>query len=793
MKLPKPSFLDKKEKPEYYLALVLRNEKAVAVILEQQERNLKIISEHQEEFPDSVENASTEDFLNTLDKAISGAEEALPDNIETQKAIFGLKGSWIEDNKIKKEYLDKLKKASDELVLTPIGFLVLNEAVTSLVQKEEGAPITAILADIGKRYISISLVKAGKVIETKSSEIHENVPYTIDTLLKHFESPEILPSKIIVFNASEDTIQELTGHQWSKSLPFLHLPQIVNLSPEFEANAMLLGTGAQMSLSIITGYIKKEEGEVTKFEPSEDQGLKVEEPVLPAEEPVTEETEAVTGNPFEEKVEDVSEAASPEFFGFLENEDIGKSIDNEQSVNKEPETKNEKLESDSLEGFGNEEPAAEAIEEIPQKLMLNDERRETASRFSEVIPLVKKTIPAFLASLKRIDFKKINLPFIKKYAKTKGIFLAVPAGIIILIIVLFVLFLFTSKASVVLNIQPDVSQKDDTVTFSTDSPTDVANNVVAAQFVSVNENGTDTANATGNKQTGNQAKGTVTVFNNSSNSVSYPAGTTIVSSNGLKFTLDNGVSLASASGDPFSGTKPATQDVNVTAATFGSNYNLPSDTVFNIGNDPSVAAKNDNPFSGGTTKNITVVSQDDVDKLLSDLPKKLEDKAKSDITGKVSGDSQLLPGFFSEDVTSKSFDKNVGDQANQVTLTGTVTYQAVSYNKNDMVNLALNLFNNNNITINQDNLNVNVKSVKGQDSSNVDANLNIQAYLLPKIDQLTLSKEISGQSFSKAQSILMQIPHVSSVSVKISPSIPLLPKILPKNPKNITISINING
>ncbi len=794
MNLPKLSFLDKKEKPEYYLALVLRNEKAVAVILEELERKLRVISTGEESFPDSVENATTEEFLNTLDKAISGAEETLPNNVEPQKTIFGLKASWVEENKIKKEYLDKLKKAGSELVLTPIGFLVLNEAVVSLIQKEEGAPITAVLAEIGTKYMSVSLVKAGKIIETKSSEIHESPSYTIDTLLKHFESPEILPSRIIVYAAEEETVQELTGHQWSKSLPFLHLPQVVNLDSNFDANAMLLGTGAQMGLGIITGYKKKEEGEVTRLEPAlVNEIADTEEKEETAEEIITEQTEEPKLE--EENIQDLNDTVSPEFFGFLENEDIAK-IPRPEEAEIEPEIKtaNHELSSDSIEGFDREESRAEEIEEIPQNLMLKEEKKQVSGRFLAVLPLAKQTFEKLLKAFKKIPVKNLNIPFLKNTAGGKGILLAIPGGLIVLVILLFFFFyLFASHAIVTLNVKPDISEKDQTVTFSANSPTDVKNNVLAAQFVTVSEDGTDTTQTTGQKQTGNIAKGTVTVFNNAQEPVTLSQGTKITSSNGLDFTLDSGVSVASASGDPFSGTKPATANVNVTASTFGTNYNLPSGTVFSIGSNPTIAAKNDNPFSGGTTKNITVVSKDDTAKLLTDLPKKLEDKAKNDLNGKVSADFALLPGFVSETVDKQSFDKNAGDQADNVTLTGTVTYQAISYSKNDIVNLALNLFNSNDITINKDNLNVNVKNIKSKDQSNVSADLNIQAFLLPKIDQGSLAKQIAGQPSGKAQSLLGSISHVSSVNITVNPHIPLLPKLLPKNSKNISFEIKLNG
>src|SRR3989304_2854283 len=203
MKLPL-TFLEKKEKADYYLALILRNEKVTSVIFEKTGNTIKYIGHDEEFFKNTVEDAQTEEFLNVLDKVITQAETFLPENIETHKTIFGLKDNWIEDNKIKKEYLDKLKKASDELSLEPIGFLASSESIINLVQKEEGAPVTAILCDIGKKYVTVSLVRAGRIVETKTSEIHQSTSYTVDTLLKHFQSPEVMPSRVILFDSEEE-------------------------------------------------------------------------------------------------------------------------------------------------------------------------------------------------------------------------------------------------------------------------------------------------------------------------------------------------------------------------------------------------------------------------------------------------------------------------------------------------------------------------------------------------------------------------------------------------------------
>ncbi len=773
MKLPILPFLEKKGKPEYFLALILRNEKANAVILEQIADKLRIAAEHEEPFEDSIEMATTEDFLNVLDKAISGAEEDLPANVETEKTIFGLKGSWIQDNKIKQQYLDKLKHACKELALTPIGFLVLNEAIISLIQKDEGAPITALLAEIGKKHITVSFVKAGKILESKSSEIHQSASYTVDTLLKHFETPEILPSRLIIFDANESLVQEFISHTWSKSLSFLHLPQIVSLNLNFDANAMLIGAAGQMGLGVIQGYNnKKLPGEgIPEFGTKEFSAETIEK-ALHKEDVVTEqmEKEAPTkdGN-----IEQLDNAVASEFFGFITDEDIAKS----------PIPPPAPL----------QQAAGEKIEEIPENIMLKEEEQLVPVKTMMVWPKLKSVLGKIFNIIKKNSFKKTSASLFTDFKGKKVIF--IPAAIAVLLILGFLLFIFDSSATVILNVKPDISEKNQSVTFSTTAATDVKNNIIAAEFVSIDKDGTVETPATGTKAIGDKAKGTVTIFSQLSDSKTLSKGTVIKSPNGLSFIIDSNVtvnSVGSRSADQ--PVTPSTVNANVSASDIGKEFNLPSGTKFTIAGfaTSDLVGKNDNPFSGGTKKEITVVSKDDVAKLLTDLSKKLEDKAKNDILEKLSGDREMLPNFVSENVDKKDFDKNEGDEASKVTLTGTVTYQGISYDKNDIVTLALNLFDSKDVTINKDNLNVLAKDIK-VNKEKVDANLNIQALLLPKVDDGTLTRQIAGQPTAKAESILSGLTHVSSVSITISPSLPFVSKNLPRNSRNIKIVIKLNG
>jgi len=761
MKLSLP-FLEKKEKPEYFLALVLRNEKATSVIFEKTGSTIKYVSHGEEEFKNTVEDAQTEEFLDVLDKVITRAEGALPENIETHKTIFGLKESWIENNKIKKEYLEKLKRASDELELEPIGFIVFAESIINLVQKDEGAPVTAVLADIGKKFITVSLVKAGKIIETKSSEIHENASYTVDTLLKHFQTPEVMPSRVIIFDSEEEELtQEFIGHQWSKSLPFLHLPQIVSLPSDATIKAMLLGAATQMGTQLLYDSTRIDmDEEPKKITPEEFTQTR------PVEEPKEEKVKEEETPQLPKKTPDyVAQDDSMEFFGFVENEDVAKTL-----------LKEKKLEQKNIP----DEVKEEAIEEAPEEAKIETEEKiglpAIAGLVFEKIKKFSKLLLGFLKQIKIKDLKNKKL-------------LIIPAVSVFLLIVVLYLYLFTTKAVVSILINPKQDSKTTSVTFSPSSPTDVKNAVIASESVSVSEDGTLTKPATGKKDVGTAAKGKVTIFNISTDTVTLSSGTTITAPTGLKFTLNSSVNVASASGDAISGINPATASVNVTAADIGQEYNLPSGTKFSIGNNSSVAAKNDNAFSGGTKKQVTVVSKDDIQKALDELPKQLEGKARNDIASKVTSGRTLLTNFIDESVDKQSFDKKADDQANQVTLKGTVTFQGLSYNNSDMVKLANSLFNSSQSQLSQNNLGISAKNIVVEKNNDVSVDLTIKANLLPKMDTGSIAKQIAGVSSQKAKNIISNFPQVENVGVLLKPDIPFLPKNLPGSPKNITIQI----
>jgi len=750
MKLPTSLLPKKKDNVKYFLALLISDDKVKALILEQEDNILLKVTQHEEQSDTSIDNLSLEELIDIFDKTISIAESKLPKDANLEKTIFSVKDEWTQDGKIKKEILAKLKKVCDELVLSPIGFLIFPEAISHLLTSEEGAPISGIFAHISKNNISVSLLRGGKIIETRKAPLDTfNTPQIVDMILRHFTDYEVLPSRIIVQNdnnpqnqveINEKLGQEFINHNWSKSLPFLHVPQVTVLPVGFDIKAVEFGAATQMGLEIA----KKDIGEKV---------------------PIISKSEEDQSNIDISSLEEIND------FGFS-NQDvaINKKINSEQNNQADQLDKPTEKDYEALEENEIEENKTKAL---PQQAMLIF---SSITKYYKKIPFSK--IPTFKGS-----------SFLGK-SKT---FLLIPL-IILLLIIYLVVYFFIVKTKVELTLKPQTTNITSSVTFATDSSNDFQNAVIAAQSVSTDESSSATQNATGKKSVGDKAKGTVTIYNGTSDTKQYDAGTVVTSSNGLKFTLDNSVTISSASGDVISGIKSGTSDVNVTASDIGPSYNLPSNTQFNVGSEAlsSVEAKNGNAFSGGTQKEVTVVSQSDVQNALSSLEKNIQGQANNDLSKKISKDQLLLSDLINKTIKNKTASKKVGDQASSFTLSADVSISTLAYNKQDLENLAQKLLSSkiaSDQTIDPNSISIKINN-SSQTSNGAKADLIIESKLFPKINSKSIATQIEGKSFSQAQNMILSNSQVSSAKLTLSPNLPIFPAYISHFVGNINIIIH---
>lgn len=758
-----PFFQKKQQNKDFFIALILSPSEVRSILFEKDGENLLILGTHKQDFPETLDTLSSERLIELSDVVISEVETRLPGGAELSKTIFAVPDRWVVDGKIIKDHLSKLKSLCDALHLTPVGFIVSIEAIIAYLHKKAGVPVTAIIVEIGKMHVTMSLVKNGAILKTSESEIIETPVVTVEKLLSTQEELEVLPAKIILLNFehAKKTQQAFLSHTWSKSLQFLHIPSVEVLDPEVEAQAVISGVAAQMGFSTLSAVNidtieKKEEPvEITEAQQEDTQESKSKR------EELKEEPEVLEG---EKKAE---AAFNGESIGFKKDVDVLKDIKKE------------------------EEDATENLAPIPEKAIEQEEVVHVPQPEQPVLAEDKSTVMPSIP-MPHMPHMSFSVPNIKSPLKGRAIFLYPLLAVLIFIALTVGYYYFFEKAEVTIYLDKKGVNKELAVSFSTDDPTSAADSVVHIDTTSIQVNGKEDNSATGKKETGEKAKGSVTLYNKTDSPHTFTKGTTVIGPNNLEFNLVDDVKVASTSS--FS-TSFSSTDAKVEADNFGKEYNLPSASNFQVkGQSTSdYFAKNNSAFSGGTKKEITVVSSDDIASLQKKILSSLNKKAMEDAVGKIGAESQVLNTPLDYSFDEKDFSKKAGDAADSVSLTATITYKLGTYKKSDLIALAKDITGKDapsDYTYSGEDSEIQVKDVKN-DEGDISGKINFSSVFLPKISQDSMSSKIAGKSSDKADQ-LIQTPGISDDKIVFVRSLPFFPKILPFNKKNIVITVESN-
>jgi hypothetical protein len=406
---------------------------------------------------------------------------------------------------------------------------------------------------------------------------------------------------------------------------------------------------------------------------------------------------------------------------------------------------------------------------------------------AEIVTRPKFKLPAFSFKFKLPSFH-LSLPQI---SGSSGLILGL-VGLLAVAGGLFAAYWYLPRATVVITVTPKSLQHSfDLTADSTVAAVDLTQSILPALGVSADVTGHLAKAASGSKIIGDKATGSVSVINGTPAARSFPAGTQITSPDGLVYTFDSSVTVASASGtaDPNS-YQPGKATVNVTSRDIGVDKNLSAGTQFRIGSFSTLdyVAKNDTAFTGGSSRQVAAVAAQDLTDLRSQLTASLTDQAKTKLTGSLSAGHQLIAESVKVTSVSEKFDHAVGDVADNLGLDLALRATGLSFNTADLDNLITGQISS---LIppgfqQEDGINhtFTIKSVK--DSQAV-ITVQVTAVLTPQLENTELLKNISGKSVTAAKNYLQNYPGVSQIDFKFIPPLPSGLLTLPHVPKNIGV------
>lgn len=375
-------------------------------------------------------------------------------------------------------------------------------------------------------------------------------------------------------------------------------------------------------------------------------------------------------------------------------------------------------------------------------------------------------------SLPNFKFPKIKIPLI---FSGKPLIMG-SVGILTFIIAAFLMWWFLPKATVTVYVAP--KKLEESISLSLDGD-------IKTNKLEVKVDGEKTKSTTGTKTVGEKAKGSVKLQNGTAFPINLPSGSTLVSSGDLKFVT---ISSASVSG-ALSPSNPGTATIQVEAYNIGSEYNLGKDEVFKVANYPKaeVDATSVDGFSGGSSRQISSVSEDDRKALLKDLKEELLNDAKEKLNGQISDSEYLIESSIEANTDEEDFSNKVGDEATNLKLSLSLTVSALSASKSDLSNLAKGSLQDKIPTgfiLRDDQLSYEfVSSDEGFD-------VKIIANLLPSNDPNEIAKKIAGKYPGLAEAYLSSVPGFVRAEFRFSMSLPDKLGTLPHVPKNITVEFS---
>lgn len=358
--------------------------------------------------------------------------------------------------------------------------------------------------------------------------------------------------------------------------------------------------------------------------------------------------------------------------------------------------------------------------------------------------------------------------------------------------VLWAVWWYLPKAEVRIEVQAKPSGKEAEIIVSQDlAKSEEGSKYILGHGVEVEETASEKIPTTGKKAVGDPAKGKVIIYNKTENPKKFPTGSVLTGPDDLNFTLDEEVSVASTAA--FS-TSFSNVSGKVTAVKIGPEGNLPAETNFAFEDYPtsSYFAKSDGAFSGGTSREVFVVARVDQEKLLENLAVTLLEKAKKDLREKLAPGEKLLEEMLTPRVVEKKFDKEVGGEASELSLTLSTLFKALAYNEKDLkARLTEDLKETapQGYELDEEETKIEILEIRTKEG---EATLKVaaKANLLPKLNPEEIQKEIVGKRKSSAQDYLRGLGGVEKVDITTSfplslplENLPFLPQIIPQNVK----------
>lgn len=364
---------------------------------------------------------------------------------------------------------------------------------------------------------------------------------------------------------------------------------------------------------------------------------------------------------------------------------------------------------------------------------------------------------------------KLNVPNFDKFRL--WIILGVVA-LVALILLWILCFKVLPKADIL--VKTDSTAVSTTLDLTLNTSVDSLNEqamVIPAQSQQTKKTITQQANATGQKNTGQKAGGSLILVNCNDNTVSLPAGTGF-SAGGMTY-----VSTATAEipGSNFSSggdcKKDGRESVEVVAQNPGASYNAGSRS-YNIANGPADVTASGDEMTGGTDEIKRIVQQSDIDNAKQKIEAQDSSAVKQQLQSQLNNMGlYAVAATFSTSSPSLTSSVNPGTEAENVTVTQVVNYSMLGVKQADLKKLIA--------TSVKDKIDESKQSIidyglgkavfTTQNAASGSVKMQATAIAGPDLKIADLTKKVTGKKTGDAKALIKDNPGVTDVTIQYSP------------------------
>lgn len=437
----------------------------------------------------------------------------------------------------------------------------------------------------------------------------------------------------------------------------------------------------------------------------------------------------------------------------------------------EKDTETENLPIEEVNNF--EEP--DAVTAADLGFVINNETQP--EKPSNAAPLVENELPVHHTKsfkLPEFKFKKpnFNYKFGNKPLIMGGSLLTT------FFVVAILLWWFLPTASITVYVSPQKIEEVTTIDIGSD---------LNSKDVEVNVNGEKTKSTTGTKTVGERSKGQIKIQNGTAFPISLPSGTVLLSSGDLKFVTTKSASVSGA----LTPSTPGTATIDIEAGNIGSEYNLSKSEVFKVSNFPKAEVDGtavDN-LTGGSSRQISAVSEDDRKSLLKSLTEELANNAKGQLSEKINEDEMLVESSVVTEIDEEDFSNKLNDEASNLKLNLSLIVKAKVVSKSALSSVSKKSLESKvpeGFVLKDDQIIYDFTETDEADSFN----LKISANLLPNVNPFDIAKKIAGKFPKIAEDYLVSVPGYARAEIRVTPLLPGKLGTLPHISKNINVTIS---